>query len=279
MRWFPGHMGRARSSLRRYARMVDLVFEILDARIPASSHNPEIKPLLGARPLVLVLNKADLASEPATGRWLDYFRRQGLIALRVEATAGHGIREMVQAAGRIMEEKWAAMAARGRRRPALRAMVVGIPNVGKSTLINRLAGEGRARTGDRPGITRGKQWIVVDSRLELLDLPGILPPRADKPEFRERLAITGALGDEAYDPVETALALLVFLLREDPTALARRYGVEPVPEASKMLSSLARARGCLLPGGEVDMARAALVLLREFRAGKLGRFTLEEPSG
>lgn len=264
--WYPGHMARTNRVVKELLKHVDVVIEVIDARVPASSRNPDVDALVGAKHRIIAMNKADLAEVTQTARWSAFFVGQGHQVAVLTATAGRGIRELtaaVQASGNPR--------AGGRAR---RAMLMGIPNVGKSSLINRLAGRAKTRTGALPGVTRGPQWVRVGSAFELLDLPGTLPPRLGDQDVVFRLAVTGALEPGAFDEVEGALRLAEFLQAARPGVLFERYGVRP-GTGQETLDAIAVARGLLRAGGLPDAARAAQVLLSEFRTGRLGRFTLD----
>lgn len=255
-----GHMARAWRALRRHLAEADLVLEVADARAPALSRNPHLERLAAGKPRVLVLARADLAAEGATRRWLAHFARQGMRAVAVDAVRGTGVARL------------RSLLPRGGR-----ALVVGLPNVGKSSLINRLAGRARAATGALPGVTRGPQWIRVGESL-LLDLPGILPPYLRRPGARARLVALGLAGPEACPLVEAAQVLIGELRRAAPRELEASYGLDSeLGPPEEVLAAIGRRRGCLRAGGEVDRERAAALLLRDFRRGRLGRVTLEEP--
>ena len=279
IQWFPGHMTRAQRMIEENLRLVDAVCEILDARIPASSRNPDIDRLANGRPRLVILNRCDLADPEATGRWRRWYQERGIAVLETDARSGRGVGGFVPAVRELLRDKLEGYAARGQSGRALRVMILGIPNVGKSTLINKVAGRRAAVAGDKPGVTRGRQWISIDAGLDLLDTPGILWPKFDSQEVGELLAITNAIKADVLDR-ETLGANFMLRLRENyPDALRERYKIEPDPECSgfELLEQAAKKRGFLLARGEYDTERMANTLLREYHEGKLGRLTLEMP--
>ena len=276
--WFPGHMTKAGRMIEQNVSMVDAVCEIIDARIPAASRNPDIDRLSAGKPRLVVMNRVDQADPSATAQWRAWFRAQGLAVLETDARSGKGVKDFPTAVRALLSDKIAAWEAKGQGTRPVRAMVLGIPNVGKSTFINKLAGRRAAAVSDRPGVTRGRQWISVGRSLELLDTPGILWPRFDSQEVGELLAATGAVKDDVLDREALAANLLVRLRELYPEAIAQRYGLTS-PDAAgwEMLEAAAKRRGFLAGRGEYDTERMAAVLLDEFRGGKLGRITLERP--
>lgn len=278
IQWYPGHMTKTRRMMNENLSLVDVVIELLDARIPYSSKNPDIDELAKNKYRVIVLNKADLAEEAATAVWSAYFKEKGFAVVLADSVKGRGIQEAAAAAAKLMEEKIARQKARGRVFVPIRAMVVGIPNVGKSTFINKTAGKTMAKTGDKPGVTRGKQWIKVKKDFELLDTPGILWPKFEDQEVGLKLAFCGAVNDDIVDQETLATALIALLQQKAPAALAGRYEVtvDGIP-AHEVLREIAETRGFKSKGGEADTSRAAKILLDEYRGGKLGRLTLELP--
>jgi ribosome biogenesis GTPase A len=281
LHWYPGHMEKAKRELLQHLKGVDVVVEVLDARIPAASRNPESGRLLSGLARVIALNKADLADPEKTRRWQAALAGQGYPPVATEGQGGGGVRELLAAVERLAEERLAAWMGKGRRRRAVRLLVVGIPNVGKSSLINRLAGRSGAKTGDLPGVTRGPQWIRVGPALELLDTPGLLWPKLGDPEVGFRLAVTGAIDARLFRAEEVALRLLDWLDEHAPGVVAERFEVSEAEqgEAPAVLEAIGRRRGCLVAGARVDLARAAGVLLAEYRKGRLGTYTLDEPPG
>ena len=275
--WFPGHMTKTRRMITAEIKNMDAVCEILDARIPLSSRNPDVDELTAGTPRLVVLNRVDQADPGETRRWAAYFRGKGYAVLEANAKGGAGTAQFAAAVRELLRDKLAAWADRGQVGRTVRIMVLGIPNVGKSTFINKVAHRKTARAEDRPGVTRSKQWVPVDSTLELLDTPGILWPRFDDPEVGKRLAFTGAIKDDVVDMEELACYLMDYLSRRYAPVLAERYKIEVEPEDSgyDLLEKAGRKRGFLMRGAQVDTQRMARVLLDEFRGGKLGRFTLE----
>ena len=278
IQWYPGHMTKTRRQIEADLKQVDAVCEIVDSRIPISSRNPDIDSICGSKPRMIVLNRMDLADPAATRKWRDYFKGKGLAVLATDCKSRQGINEFTPAARTACAEKLERDAARGMNRP-LRVMVVGIPNVGKSTLINQISGRKGAKAENRPGVTRGKQWVTVDPSLQLLDTPGILWPKFDDPQVGMMLAYTGAVKEGVIDIEELSCRLMELLLKYYPQVLADRYKVEAEQRTPgyELLEMAGRKRGLLLRGGEVHTERMAKVLMDEFRSGKLGKFTLEMP--
>lgn len=278
--WFPGHMAKAQRMIREQLGLIDVVIELLDARIPASSANPIIPELIAAKPRVIALNKSDLAEPARTTEWINYFRHRGLTTVALDASSGKGTKELVSKVEQEASEKIAKLTAKGIKARAVRAMILGIPNVGKSSLINRLLGTATAKTGDKPGVTRGQQWLKVGKNLELLDTPGVLWPKMDDQEVAFRLAVTGAIKDDIYD-MEKVIFSLVELLKENYSdRLCERYKLQEadLPEdAEELLAMIGAKRGCLRSGGIVDYEKVRRIILTDFRSGKLGQFTLDIP--
>lgn len=279
IQWFPGHMTKAQRMIEENLSMVDAVCEILDARIPYSSRNPDIDRLAGDKPRLVILNRVDLADPQMTARWRKYFESRGLAILETDAKSGKGVGSFAPAVRQLLKDKLAAYEAKGQVGRPLRVMILGIPNVGKSTFINRVAGRKAAIAGDKPGVTRGKQWINIDQGLDLLDTPGILWPKFDSQEVGEMLAITNAIKADVLDK-ETLGANFVLRLRElYPKAIEERYKFVPDPDMNgfELLEQAAKKRGFLVSRGEYDIERMANTLLGEYHDGKLGRLTLEAP--
>lgn len=278
IQWFPGHMAKARRQVQESLKLVDVVLELLDARIPGSSRNPMLRQILGDKPRLVILNKSDLADPESTAAWQSYYRAREIVAVTVDSVHGKGISGIPPAVEQLAAPRLHSVRAAGRRPRRARCMVLGIPNVGKSALINRLAKQKVARTGDRPGVTRGPQWIRLAANLELLDTPGILWPKFEDPEIAYRLAITGAIKEDVFDLDDVVTRLISWLLENRPGALAERYRLASVPaEPLRCLNLIGAARGFYIGGGEVDLHKAAVNVLKEFREGKMGRFTLELP--
>ena len=279
IQWFPGHMTRAQRMIEDNLKLVDAVCEILDARIPFSSRNPDIDRLAAGKPRLVILNRCDLAGPEATARWRRWFQERGIAILETDARTGKGINGFVPAVRELLKEKLQEYAAKGQVGRPLRVMILGIPNVGKSTLINKVAGRKAAIAGDKPGVTRGRQWISIDAGLDLLDTPGILWPKFDSQEVGEMLAITNDIKSDVLDK-ETLGANFMLRLRDNyPDALRERYRIEPDPALNgyELLEQAAKKRGFLISRGEYDIERMANTLLKEYHEGKLGRLTLEMP--
>ena len=279
IQWYPGHMTKTRRQMENDVKLVDLVAEVVDARIPISSRNPDIDAMVGDRPRLIIFNRADQADPAITERWVAWFRQRRCDVLETDAKSGRGVGQFSSAAKQVLKDKLVAWKAKGQIGRPIRAMVVGVPNVGKSTFINKVAKRKSAKASDRPGVTRGKQWVSVDAGMELLDTPGILWPKFEDETTGLHLAFTGAVKDEITDVEGLACALLELLRNRYPKALEVRYKLTDVDglQGWELLEQCARKRGMLVSGGEVNTERMANVLLDEFRGGKLGRFTLEIP--
>ncbi|MGI6491640.1 MAG: ribosome biogenesis GTPase YlqF [Peptococcaceae bacterium] len=278
IQWYPGHMAKAKRLVKENLKLVDVVIELLDARIPSSSRNPEIDDLAGQKPRLVILNKSDLADPEQTKLWKAYFAKSGIPAIAVDSIKGKGVREVPEQVNKLAMPKIQALVASGRRPRAPRCMVLGIPNVGKSLFINKLVGQHVARTGDKPGVTRGQQWIRLAGNIDLLDTPGILWPKFESQEAAYRLAITGAIKDETYDFIGVAGKLLKWLADNYPENIRERYKIDDMgalPE--QLLEAVGARRGFYLSGGAIDSLKAARVVIKEFREGKLGRYTLDRP--
>lgn len=280
LQWFPGHMAKTRRMISEHIKLVDVVVELLDARLPLSSRNPEIDRIVGNRPRILVLNKADIADKSVTEQWQEWFTRQGYAVIAVDSQSGKGFSQLNAAIDKVMKEKFERDKAKGIQRHSVKLMVVGIPNVGKSSFINRLSGRGATKTGDRPGVTTAKQWIRIAGKYELLDTPGILWPKFEQPEVAKRIAFTGGIKDEIMDIEELACELLRFLSRQYGTLLTERFKLTEDAlelEPYELLEAIGRKRGCMISGGNIDTFRAASLVLDDFRAAKIGKISLEQP--
>lgn len=280
IQWFPGHMAKTRRQITESLSKVDAVVEITDARIPVSSRNPELAGIVVHKPLILLLNKSDLADPTATSDWVRRLSGAGVTAAAVDCRSGKGIGNFSQTVRNVLREKIAYNRERGMTGKALRLMVVGIPNVGKSSFINRLAGGNRARVEDRPGVTRANQWFPVAGGLELLDTPGVLWPKFDDPEVGRRLAFTGAVKDTVFDIETLAVDFIRTVSKRYGALLEQRYriSVDPAADPYDTLCAIGRKRGMVVRGGEIDTERAAVMLMDEFRAGTIGKMTLDWPA-
>ncbi|MEB3749547.1 MULTISPECIES: ribosome biogenesis GTPase YlqF [Geobacillus] len=280
IQWFPGHMAKAKREVQEKLKWIDVAFELLDARVPMSSRNPMIDEILGQKPRLVLLNKADMADEAVTEQWIRYFREQGKTAIAIDAQSGTGVRQLAAAAKEMVKDKFAKMRAKGIKNPRpVRALIVGIPNVGKSTLINRLAGRHIAKTGDKPGVTKAQQWIKVGKEMELLDTPGILWPKFEDEDVGYKLAVTGAIKDEILNGQDVAVYALRFLSAHYPERLLSRYDLDDIPaDIVALFEAIGRRRGCLTAGGGVDYDKVAEIVLSDIRTEKLGRLSFEAPA-
>lgn len=281
IQWFPGHMTKTKRQIQASLKLVDAVAEILDARIPLSSKNPDLQKLIQNKPKVVLLNKCDMANQTATSRWIDYYASQGITAIAVDCKSGKGLNKFAPAVNNVLSERRERLKAKGMVNPMLRIMIVGIPNVGKSSFINRVAKQNRAKVEDRPGVTRGNQWYSIAKNIEMLDTPGVLWPKFDDKIVGERLAFTGTVKDQILDTELLAVRLLDFLRSLKPADFFARFKLEDIDleaiDSYELLNVIGKKRGMLISGGEIDTERAAIMLLDEFRSGKLGRITLEMP--
>ena len=281
IQWFPGHMTKTKRQIQASLKLVDAVAEILDARIPLSSKNPDLQKLIQNKPKVVLLNKCDMANQNATNRWIDYYASQGITAIAVDCKSGKGLNKFAPAVNNVLSERRERLKAKGMVNPMLRIMIVGIPNVGKSSFINRVAKQNRAKVEDRPGVTRGNQWYSIAKNIEMLDTPGVLWPKFDDKIVGERLAFTGAVKDQILDTELLAVRLLDFLRSLKPADFIARFKLEDIDldaiDSYELLNVIGKKRGMLISGGEINTERAAIMLLDEFRSGKLGRITLEMP--
>ena len=278
LQWFPGHMKKAERLIEENLKLVDIVIEVLDARIPFSSQNPNLQKLLGDKPRLTALLKSDLADLDATKRWLKKFRDEGITAVAVDAVQGTGIKKLIDAAKVLAEKNTHKLVKYGAKPRAARAMIIGIPNAVKSSLINRLAGVNHTKIENRPGVTRAKQWIKISEGLQLLDTPGILPPKFEDQTVALKLAWTYAISDEIHDLEQMTYLLLETLAKKIPDGIRTRYKLNDIPTSGQeILSEIGKKRGCIMRGGLLDVDKAVKLILSEFRAGKIGRVTLEEP--
>ena len=276
LQWYPGHMRKAERLVKENLKLVDVVVELLDARIPLSSANPVLREIVGDKPRLIVFNKADLADDTATRAWVKYFAEQELVAVPVDAVKGRGVKELVQAITKCAKPKTDKLVQHGAKARAARCMILGIPNVGKSSLINRLSGGSKTKVENRPGVTRAKQWIRLGAQLELLDMPGILWPKFEDQQAALHLAFTGAINDNVYDVASVVLLLLDTLRIAYPSALIERYRLEgELPSGVELLEEIGRKRGCLRAGGRIDDEKAQQIVLTDFRSGRLGHVTLD----
>lgn len=279
IQWYPGHMAKARRILKDDLKLVDLVIEVLDARIPESSRNPELKQLLTDQERLIVLNKIDLASKSVTEQWLNYYKKK-LPVLKANSVKGDGIKRLLKMiekyAGKINEK----VTGKGRKSRDIRIMIVGVPNVGKSALINVMAGSNISKTGNKPGVTRGRQWIKVGNKIQLLDTPGILWPKFDDEDVGYKLAITNAIKDKIFDEELAAYKLIEYILKINKKILEKKYKIMiDTDQPYDILPLIGKKTGCLMSGGRVDRMRASKKLINDYRRGKIGRVTLEKPEG
>lgn len=273
--WYPGHMKKTRELIAENLKMVDIVIEVIDARIPVSSRNPIIDELVKTKKRIIILNKSDLSDAKANARWSDYFKKQGSMVLAMNCMSGGGVNQLYKILNRLQDEKNEGQI----RKKPLRMMIVGVPNVGKSSLINRMIGKKSAKTGDRPGVTKGKQWLGLENGMQLLDTPGILWPKFEDPEVGLNLAFCGSIKDEILDVATLALELIKVLQKDYPQLLKDRYKLDEIEDdALANMENIALKRGFILPGRRIDYERCAKTVLDEFRSGKIGNITLEQTS-
>ncbi|MCM3110172.1 ribosome biogenesis GTPase YlqF [Lederbergia lenta] len=278
IQWFPGHMAKARREVTEKLKLVDIIFELVDARIPISSSNPMLQDIIQQKPRLILLNKADMADQRLTKKWIEAYEDRGLKALAINAQAGNGMKEIVKAAQEILHEKRERQKAKGLKPRPVRAMIIGIPNVGKSTLINRLAKKNIAKTGNTPGVTRAQQWIKVGKELELLDTPGILWPKFEDPETGYKLALTGAIKDTLLNMQDIAVFGLRYLEENYPDRLMERYELSEIPDdIAHLFDHIASQRGCIAQGGDTDYDKTADVIVKDLRTQKFGTITFDLP--
>lgn len=280
IQWFPGHMTKTKRQIQASLKLIDVVVEIIDARIPVSSSNPDLKEMLQAKPKLVLLNKCDKADRNATQLWVKYYENNGITALPVDCKTGRGLNQFVPALRKILDKKFKAQQAKGLKNPILRVMIVGIPNVGKSSFINRVSKQSRAKVEDRPGVTRGNQWYNISKDLEMLDTPGVLWPKFDDQKVGEHLAFTGAIKDNILD-IELLAVDFLELMKNHPTdKFMERFKLSQDDlklDSYELLQLIGRKRGMLISGGEINTERAAALILDEYRDGKFGNITLEYP--
>ena len=276
--WYPGHMTKAKRMMQEDIKLIDLLIELVDARVPLSSRNPDIDKLGANKGRMVLLNKSDLADPKGNQAWIEYFKSQGITVLEINSRTGSGMKSIQNAVNEACREKRERDKKRGILNRPIRAMVVGIPNVGKSTFINSYAGKACTKTGNKPGVTKGKQWIRLGKGLELLDTPGILWPKFEDQEVGMRLAFIGSINDEILIEDELAMDLIKYLKDRYPLAIEKRFNIEENEDSVVTLELIAKARGCYKKGQEIDYTKAASILMDEFRAGKLGKMTLEYPN-
>ena len=279
VQWFPGHMAKTRRLIKESLPFVDLVTEIVDARIPMSSSNPELKEMIGNKPRIVLLNKCDVADEKATAKWVEYYKKNGMYAIPVDCRSGKGLNAYLPLVREVLKDKIQRNAEKGMVGKPLRVMVVGIPNTGKSSFINKMAGRNRAKVADKPGVTRSNSWFAVGSGIELLDTPGVLWPKFDDRSVGDKLAFIGSVKDEVIDIESLAMRLINVLKNGYEDRLSERFKITDFADKEdyEILEMIGRKRGMLISGGEIDTERAAIMLLDEYRGGKLGRLTLELP--
>lgn len=279
IQWYPGHMVKARRKIAEELKLVDVVIELLDARIPISSRNPEVDSIVGNKKRIIVLNKSDISDPEINKMWKRYFAQKEITVILANSNKGTGLKDILAESKKLMKEELDKLKKKGLLHKTIRALVIGIPNVGKSTFINKLANRSVAQTGDRPGVTKSKQWIRVNDDFELLDTPGILWPKFDDDTVGLHLAFTGAIKDEILDIEELSRKLILKALEDFPDKLNKRYSIEYDDDVSvdQIMNNIGRKRGCILHGDEVDMLRVASLVLDDFRSGKIGLITLEKP--
>lgn len=279
VQWFPGHMAKTRRIIKESLNLVDGVVELVDSRIPYSSSNPELNNLIKGKPRIVLLNKCDIADSNATKMWIDYYKSRNMYALAVDCRTGKGLNHFIPTVQKALSKKIEKNASKGMNGKALRLMVVGIPNTGKSSFINRMAGNAKAKVADKAGVTRQQQWFVVGKGIELLDTPGVLWPKFDDPEVGDKLAFTGAVKDEVTDIETLSCRLLDVLAKTRPQSILDRYKLEDIGglQGWEILEMIGKKRGFLIKGGEIDYERTAVMLCDEFRGGRLGKITLELP--
>ena len=283
IQWFPGHMTKTRRKIQASLKLVDAVAEIIDARIPVSSRNPELHKIIENKPRIILMNKCDMADPSQTARWVSYYQKEGVLAIPVDCKSGRGLNQFIPKVRELLKDRIIQWEQKGMVNRTIRVMIVGIPNVGKSSFINRMAKQNRAKVEDRPGVTRGNQWFTIGKAFDLLDTPGVLWPKFDDPNVGEKLAFTGAVKEQIVDTEQLASRLLEVLRDEYSAMLAARYKLEKYDlrplQGYELLELIGRKRGMLASGGEIDTERASIMVLDEFRSAKLGKITLEQVNG
>ena len=283
IQWFPGHMTKTRRKIQASLKLVDAVAEIIDARIPVSSRNPELHKIIENKPRIILMNKCDMADPSQTARWVSYYQKEGVLAIPVDCKSGRGLNQFIPKVRELLKDRIIQWEQKGMVNRTIRVMIVGIPNVGKSSFINRMAKQNRAKVEDRPGVTRGNQWFTIGKAFDLLDTPGVLWPKFDDPNVGEKLAFTGAVKDQIVDTEQLASRLLEVLRDEYSAMLAARYKLEKYDlrplQGYELLELIGRKRGMLASGGEIDTERASIMVLDEFRSAKLGNITQEQVNG
>ena len=283
IQWFPGHMTKTRRKIQASLKLVDAVAEIIDARIPVSSRNPELHKIIENKPRIILMNKCDMADPSQTARWVSCYQQEGVLAIPVDCKSGRGLNQFIPKVRELLKDRIIQWEQKGMVNRTIRVMIVGIPNVGKSSFINRMAKQNRAKVEDRPGVTRGNQWFTIGKAFDLLDTPGVLWPKFDDPNVGEKLAFTGAVKDQIVDTEQLASRLLEVLRDEYSAMLAARYKLEKYDlrplQGYELLELIGRKRGMLASGGEIDTERASIMVLDEFRSAKLGKITLEQVNG
>ena len=283
IQWFPGHMTKTKRQIQASLKLVDAVAEIIDARIPISSRNPDLARIIQNKPRIILMNKCDMANQTATKMWIDYFKNQGITAIAVDCKSGRGLNQCAPSVNKVMSSKIERLKEKGMVNPTIRIMIVGIPNVGKSSFINKMVKKNRAKVEDRPGVTRGNQWYTIAKNLEMLDTPGVLWPKFDDKTVGEHLAFTGAVKDQILDIELLAVRLLDFIKKLAPADFLTRFKLDNTIiqslDSYELLRVIGKKRGMLITGGQIDTERAAIMLLDEFRSAKLGRITVEMPYG
>lgn len=281
IQWFPGHMTKTKRQIQASLKLVDAVAEIIDARIPVSSRNPDLDSIIQNKPRVVLMNKCDMADPSSTQKWINYFKNNGIVAIPIDCKTGRGINKFVSSVNEVLKEKIEKQKAKGLLNPTVRVMIVGIPNVGKSTFINRISKNRKAKAEDKPGVKRGNQWFTINKGFEVLDTPGVLWPKFEDKIVGERLAFTGAVKDQIMDTELLAMRLLDFLKVEKNPIFLERFKLQNEPieniESYELLELIGKKRGMLISGGEIDTERAAIMLLDEYRSAKLGKYTFELP--